>query len=80
VRLSLVITALYFVLFAASLLLWLRERAQHQPLPPGESYLTVATKRLRRTFSTVMHPRELVKFVAAFLWFRAHERGTALAE
>jgi UMF1 family MFS transporter len=67
VRLSLVITALYFALFAAPLFLWLRERAQHQPMPPGESYITIAAKRLRGTFHTVRHHREFVKFIVAFL-------------
>ncbi|MGD2176258.1 MAG: MFS transporter [Anaerolineae bacterium] len=67
VRLSLVITALYFAFFATPLFLWLRERAQRQPLPPGESYLSVALKRLRHTFRTVRHHREFVKFIVAFL-------------
>ncbi|MGD2146013.1 MAG: MFS transporter [Anaerolineae bacterium] len=67
VRLSLVITALYFALFASPLFLWLRERAQHQPMAPGETYLSVALKRLRLTFRTVRHHREFIKFMAAFL-------------
>jgi UMF1 family MFS transporter len=67
VRLSLVITALYFALFAAPLFLWLRERAQHQPMPPGESYVTIAARRLRRTFHTVRRQPEFVKFIVAFL-------------
>jgi UMF1 family MFS transporter len=67
VRLSLVMTALYFAFFALPLFLWLRERAQHQPMPPGESYVTVALKRLRQTFATVREHREFVKFIVAFL-------------
>jgi UMF1 family MFS transporter len=67
VRLSLVITALYFAFFATPLFLWLRERAQRQALPPGESYLSVALKRLRHTFGTVKDHREFVKFIVAFL-------------
>jgi UMF1 family MFS transporter len=67
VRLSLVITALFFALSAAPVFLWLRERAQPQVLPAGESYLTLAFKRLSRTFKTVRHHREFVKFVVAFL-------------
>jgi UMF1 family MFS transporter len=67
VRLSLVITAIYFALFATPLFLWLRERAQHEPMPPGETYLSVAFKRLRRTFRTVRQHREFVKFIVAFL-------------
>jgi UMF1 family MFS transporter len=67
VRLSLVITAIYFAFFATPLFLWLRERAQRQPLPPGESYLSVALKRLQHTLGTVRHHREFVKFIVAFL-------------
>lgn len=67
VRLSLVITAIYFAFFASPLFLWLRERAQHEPMPPGETYLTIAFKRLQRTFRTVKEHREFVKFIIAFL-------------
>ncbi len=67
VRLSLVMTALYFAFFALPLFLWLRERAQHQPMPPGVSYLGVAVSRLRQTFATVREHREFVKFIVAFL-------------
>jgi UMF1 family MFS transporter len=67
VRLSLVITALYFAVFATPLFLWLKERAQHQEIPPGESYLTVAVKRLRHTFRTVKEHNEFVRFMIAFL-------------
>ena len=67
VRLSLVFTALYFAFFAAPLFLWLRERARHQPMPPRESYVTVALERLRETFKTVRHHHEFLKFIMAFL-------------
>jgi UMF1 family MFS transporter len=67
VRLSLVITALYFALFATPLFLWLRERAQHRPVPAGESYLAIAFERLRRTFRAVKDHREFAKFIIAFL-------------
>lgn len=67
VRLSLVITALYFALAAAPLFLWLRERAQPQALPEGENYLTVALQQLRRTIKAVRRFREFIKFIIAFL-------------
>lgn len=67
VRLSFVITAVFFALFALPLFLWLRERAQPQPLPPGENYLTVAISRLRRTFREASRFREFIKFIVAFL-------------
>jgi UMF1 family MFS transporter len=67
VRLSLVITALYFGLFAAPLFLWLRERARRRRVPLGESYITIAFRRLLRTFRTVKRHREFTKFIVAFL-------------
>lgn len=67
VRLSLVITAVFFALSAVPVFLWLRERAQPQVLPAGESYLTIAFKRLRRTIGAVRSYREFVKFIVSFL-------------
>jgi len=36
-------------------------------MAPSETYLSVALTRLRRTFGTVKHHREFIKFMAAFL-------------
>lgn len=69
VRLSLVITAIFFAIFAAPLFLWLRERAQPQPLPEGENYLSIAFKRLWKTIKTAGQFREFVKFMIAFLFY-----------
>jgi len=67
VRLSLVITAVFFAAFAIPIFIWLRERARPQPLPPGESYLTVGFGRLWRTFRAARRFREFLKFMVAFL-------------
>ena len=67
VRLSMVITAVFFAVFAAPIFLWLRERAQPQVLPEGENYLSVAFKRLGKTIRTAGRFREFVKFMIAFL-------------
>lgn len=67
VRFSLVITALYFALFASPLFLWLDEKAQHKEMPPGENYLSVAFRRLRKTVSSVSDHREFIKYIIAFL-------------
>ena len=69
VRLSMVIAAVFFAAAAAPVFFTLRERAQPQPLPKGESYLTIAFKRLRQTALAVGRFREFVKFVIAFLVF-----------
>jgi UMF1 family MFS transporter len=67
VRLSLVITAVFFAVAAVPLFLWLRERAEPNELPPGENYLTIAVKRLSKTIGTAGQFREFVKFMIAFL-------------
>jgi UMF1 family MFS transporter len=67
VRLSLVITAIFFAVSAVPIFLWLRERARSQPLPDGENYLTVAFRRLGRTIRTASQFREFLKFILAFL-------------
>ena len=66
-RLSLVITALFFAISSVPIFLWLRERAQPQPLPSGESYLAVGFKQLWRTLKTARRFGEFVKFMVAFL-------------
>jgi UMF1 family MFS transporter len=67
VRLSLVITAVYFAASAVPVFLWLRERARPQPLPEGENYLSVAFQRLGRTVRAVRSFREFLRFILAFL-------------
>ena len=67
IRLSFIITAVYFALAAAPLFLWLRERAQPQLLPAGQNYLSLAFSRLANTFRAVRNYREFIKFMFAFL-------------
>jgi UMF1 family MFS transporter len=67
VRLSLVFTAVYFAVFALFVFLWVKERAERRRLPAGETYLSLAWKRLRHTFGEVRSFREFVKFMIAFL-------------
>ena len=67
VRLSLVITALFFAIWAAPLFFFLKERAPHQSLPRGENYLGLAFRRLWQTIKTAGQFKEFVKFIIAFL-------------
>jgi UMF1 family MFS transporter len=67
VRLSLVITAVFFAVWAVPIFLWLRERAQPQELPDGENYLTVALKQLGNTIKTASQFKEFLKFMLAFV-------------
>jgi UMF1 family MFS transporter len=67
VRLSLIITAVFWAISAVPLFLWLPERTPPQRLPPGESYLNVAFKQLRDTIRAASHFKEFLKFILAFL-------------
>jgi UMF1 family MFS transporter len=67
IRLSLVITAVYFAIFATPLFLFLNEKAQHKPMPKEETYLSIAFQRLKKTISSVKNHREFVKYIIAFL-------------
>jgi len=67
VRLSLVITALFFALAALPIFLWLKERAQGKALPPGENYLSIAFKQLSQTIRATRGFGEFLKFMLAFL-------------
>jgi UMF1 family MFS transporter len=67
VRLSLVITAVFFAVWAVPIFLWLRERAQPQALPEGENYLSVALTQLWTTIKTASQFNEFLKFMLAFV-------------
>jgi UMF1 family MFS transporter len=67
IRLSFIITAIFFALSAAPLFFWLRERAQRQDLPAGKNYISLAFSRLADTFRAVRKFREFIKFMIAFL-------------
>jgi UMF1 family MFS transporter len=69
VRLSFVITAVFFALSAMPIFLWLRERAEPQPLPPGETYLKIGFRRLWKTIKMARSYREFIKFMVAFIIF-----------
>ncbi len=67
VRFSLVMTAVYFAIFAIPIFTVLRERAEPQKLPDGENYFSIAIQRLRQTFQSVRDYREFIKYIIAFL-------------
>jgi UMF1 family MFS transporter len=66
-RLIPVVVAVYYSVMVIPTFLFLRERSVPQRLPPGENYVTVGFKQLRRTFANVRRHRELVKLLVAFL-------------
>ncbi len=69
VRLAFLVTAAFYLISAIPTFIWLRERAEPQPLPRGDNYLKVAFARLGRTFRAVRNYKEYIKFIIAFLVF-----------
>ncbi len=67
VRLSMVITAVFFLLAAVPIFLWLPERTPGKKVPQGENYLTIAVKQLSHTIRTAGNFKEFLKFMLAFL-------------
>ena len=67
VRLSLVFTSIYFAASAIPAWLWIKERAIAKELPEGETYLSVAFKRLGDTIKALGNFKDFLRFIIAFL-------------
>ncbi|MCJ7626660.1 MAG: MFS transporter [Anaerolineaceae bacterium] len=67
VRFSFIITAIFFMLSALPIFFWLRNRGQSLDLPKNENQVSIAFKRLWKTFREIRKFRELLKFIIAFL-------------
>lgn len=61
------VVAGYYALAVLPTFFFLRERSVRKPLPPGENYLTVGFRQLKRTLAQVRRYRELFKLFIAFL-------------
>jgi UMF1 family MFS transporter len=67
IRLSFVVTAVFFALSTLPLIFWIKEKAEPQQLKEGENYFSIAIKRLKVTFASVRDYKEFLKFMLAFL-------------
>ena len=67
IRLSFVITGVFFLVSTVPLFVWLKEKGQGQTLPKGETIFSVAFKRLGETFKEVKNFKQFIKFIIAFL-------------
>jgi len=68
VRLSNLVTALFFAAAAVPTFLWVRERREKKSVPEGETIFSIAFKRLRATFRNMQRFRELMVFLVSFLF------------
>jgi UMF1 family MFS transporter len=66
-RLIPLVVAVYYAVTVIPTFLFLRERSIKQPLPPGESYLTVGFRQFKRTLGHIRRYKELFKLLIAFL-------------
>jgi UMF1 family MFS transporter len=66
VRFSLVITAVYFIIFALPALLIIKEKTPPQERD-GRSYFKIAIDRLKHTIGSVRNYREFIKFMVSLL-------------
>lgn len=69
VRISFLITAVFYALSTIPTFLWVRQISEPEKLPQGESTITHAFKNLASTFRDVKHYKEFIKFMIAFLIF-----------
>ncbi len=65
-RIAMIVTGLFFAVFAVPILLWLREKARPQRLPAGENYAGLAFRRVVSTFRSARGFGEFLKFIVAF--------------
>lgn len=68
-RLTLVITAAYYLVFTLPLILFVKETAEPTALPEGESVFTLGFKRLWKTLKQIGRHREYFKFMVAFILY-----------
>ena len=69
VRLSLIITAVFFAASTIPLFLFLREQTEPRKLPKGENVLSMALKQLGTTIKAVRNYKDFLRFILAFLIF-----------
>ncbi|MBN2554341.1 MAG: MFS transporter [Anaerolineales bacterium] len=67
VRLSFLITAIFYSASSLPIFLWLKEKAKAKQPEQGKSYLKIGFERVLETFRAVRKFREFIKFMIAFL-------------
>ena len=67
VRGTYIFAALFFAVCASQVFLHVKEARKGRSLPPGETFLSIAIKRLAQTFREVRHFRQFMTFIVSFL-------------
>lgn len=71
VRLSFVITAVYYAVSSIPIFIAIREVSPPKSLAPGETYLTLGFRRIWKTMKAAGNYREFLKFVASFIVYNS---------
>jgi UMF1 family MFS transporter len=66
-RLIPIVVAVYYAIAVIPTFIFLRDRSNPQPLPMGETYLTVGFRQLKHTLRHIRRYSELFKLLIAFL-------------
>ncbi|MCI0489911.1 MAG: MFS transporter [Blastocatellia bacterium] len=66
-RLIPVVVAVYYAIAVIPTFIFLRDRSVKQTLPPGENYVTVGFRQLRRTLRHIRRYKDLFRLLIAFL-------------
>lgn len=61
------IAAALYLIFSVPTLLWAKETREKEPIPVGESTVSLAFKNLAQTFRAIKQYKEFVKYTIAFL-------------
>lgn len=69
VRFAFLITAAFYALSAIPLFLYVKELSEPQTLPKGETFISVALKKLAATWKSAGTYKQFILFMAAFLLF-----------
>jgi UMF1 family MFS transporter len=67
VKYSFLITAVFYAIFSVPLFRIIKEKSETQALPRGDNYLSLAFRRLKKTFAKVRNYKEFLKFMLAYL-------------
>ena len=67
VRATFIFAALFFAVCSSLVFLQVKETRKGRRLPAGETYLSIAIKRLVETFRAVRHFRQFMTFIVSFL-------------
>jgi UMF1 family MFS transporter len=71
IRLTNLVTAVFFAVAAIPTFLWVRERKEKKKIPEQENIFSLSFKRLAVTFQNIAQFKELIRFLVSFIFFHS---------